>query len=361
MIDALALTGAYLEQHALGAAPAGSLMNQLNNQFYRPFEDVICSEHKHNGWFTEKYVRKALGAIAQMLKREELKAWMGRYPALPAGPDQRKTVGVVMAGNIPLVGFHDMLSVIMSGNIFIGKPSSKDDRLLRMVADIICSIEPGFSDRIAFTDAYLNDADAIIATGSDNSARYFEYYFRNIPHIIRKNRNGIAVLSGNESEEELIALGDDIFSYFGLGCRNVTKIFIPEAYDLHIILKAFESFESFTDLQDHHKYNNNLEYNRSVYLLNTIPFLDNGIVLFKEHESISSPVGVVYYEKYSQLEDVITKISAQQEQIQCIVSNLAEIENSIPPGTSQAPALWDYADGVDTMDFLTTVTTGNGI
>ncbi|MEX2427260.1 MAG: acyl-CoA reductase [Bacteroidales bacterium] len=358
MIDALALTGAYLEQHALAPPPAGTIPEQLNNQFYRPFEDVICSEYTHNGWFTEKFVRKALGALAHMLKREGLQEWMRRYPALPADPERRKTVGVVMAGNIPLVGFHDMLSVIMSGNNFIGKPSSKDDRLLRMVADIICSIEPGFSDRISFTDAYLKGVDAIIATGSDNSARYFEYYFRNIPHIIRKNRNSIAVLSGNETEEELIALGDDIFSYFGLGCRNVTKIFIPEAYDLRIILKAFESF---TDLQDHHKYNNNLEYNRSVYLLNRIPFLDNGIVLLKEHESISSPVGVVYYEYYSQRENVIRKITAQQEQIQCIVSNLVEIENSIPPGTSQAPALWDYADGVDTMEFLTAVTTDNGI
>ena len=211
MIDALALTGAYLEQHALGAPPAGTMPEQLNKEFFRPFEDVICNEYTHNGWFTEKFVRKALGAIAQMLKREELQEWMGRYPALPADPDRRKTVGVVMAGNIPLVGFHDMLSVIMSGNNFIGKPSSKDDRLLRMVADIICSIEPGFSDRIAFTEAYLKGTGAIIATGSDNSARYFEYYFRNIPHIIRKNRNGIAVLSGNETEEELIAMGDDIF------------------------------------------------------------------------------------------------------------------------------------------------------
>jgi hypothetical protein len=165
------------------------------------------------------------------------------------------------------------------------------------------------------------------------------------------------VLSGNETEEELVRLGDDIFSYFGLGCRNVTKVFLPDHFKPETLLKVFETFGH---LQEHHKYNNNLEYNRSVYMLNMVPFLDNGIVLVKEDEHISSPVGVVYYEKYSHLEEVIGKITTQQEQIQCVISVMEEMENSIPPGTSQAPLLWDYADGVDTMKFLTGATMNNG-
>lgn len=358
MIDALSLTGAYLKQHASGIPVEESIDEKLNGEFFEPFEEVIRNEHIYNGWFTENNVRRALGAIAGTLKRETLQQWMDRYPALPAEQDKRKTVGVVMAGNIPLVGFHDMLSVIMSGNNFLGKPSSKDDRLLKKMAEIICRIEPGFSDRIRFTESYLKGADAIIATGSNNSSRYFEYYFRDIPHIIRKNRSGVAVLSGNETEQEIIRLGEDIFSYFGLGCRNVTKIFIPDDFKPEVLLEVFETF---TNLQEHYKYNNNLEYNRSVYLLNMIPFLDNGIVLMKEDENISSPIGVVYYEKYSHLEEVMEKISAQHEHIQCVISTIRKIENSISPGTSQAPALWDYADSIDTMKFLTAVTENDGI
>jgi hypothetical protein len=358
MVDALVRTGAYLEKHAHGIPEEGSGDQHINSAFFESFEKIICSEHIHNGWFSESNVRKAIGAIADILKRGSLQQWMDRYPALPAEQEQQKTVGVVMAGNIPLVGFHDMLSVVMSGHIFLGKPSSKDDRLLKKVAEIICRIEPRFCDRIRFTDAYLKDADAIIATGSNNTSRYFEYYFRDIPHIIRKNRNGVAVLSGNETEEELVRLGDDIFSYFGLGCRNVTKIFIPDDFKPETLLEVFEAFNH---LHEHHKYNNNLEYNRSVYLLNMIPYLDNGIVLIKEDEHISSPVGVVYYEKYSHLEEVIQKLTTQQDQIQCVISTIEEIENRIPPGTSQAPLLWDYADGIDTMKFLTEATMNNGI
>jgi hypothetical protein len=358
MIDALVRTGAYLKQHAHGIASEKAGEEHLNSAFFESFEEIIRSEQIHNGWFTERSVRKAIGAIAAVLNRASLQQWLDSYPALPVEQERQKTVGVVMAGNIPLVGFHDMLSVIMSGHIFLGKPSSKDDRLLKKVAEIICRIEPRFCGRIVFTEEYLKGADAMIATGSNNTSRYFEYYFRDIPHIIRKNRNGVAVLSGNESEEELVRLWDDIFSYFGLGCRNVTKIFIPDDFKPETLL---EIFEAFNHLQEHHKYNNNLEYNRSVYLLNMTKFLDNGIVLMKEDEGISSPVGVVYYEKYSHLDEVIQKLAAQQEQIQCVISTIEEMENPIPPGTSQAPVLWDYADGVDTMKFLTDVTRGNGL
>lgn len=352
MTDALALAGAYLLQHAHQKVVDQPELSRLNDAFYTSFEATITKEHTFNAWFTAEEVRRAIGNIAATLNSADLTKWMEMYPELPTtGP--AKTIGVVMAGNIPLVGFHDLLSVLLSGHRFLGKTSSKDNHLLRKVTEIICAIEPGFAERISFTEGYLKDADAIIATGSDNTARHFEYYFRDRPHIIRRNRNGIAVLTGSETEEELLQLGIDIFSYFGLGCRNVTKIFLPATFPPEKILAPLESF---SNLRDHNKYANNLDYNRSVYLMNSIPFLDNGAVLLKEDERISSPVGVVYYEKYSQLEKVSEKIALQQEQVQCVVTKAREIENAVPPGESQSPALWDYADGVDTMKFLTDLT-----
>ncbi len=353
MIDALVITGTYLAQHARGEADPDGSLSVLTSTFFDPFEEVIRSEHTFNGWFTEAHIRNAIGAIAGMLKREQLVKWMQQYPDLPVDPAGRKTIGVIMAGNIPLVGFHDMLSVIMSGHSFLGKLSSKDDHLLKQVAGIICAVEPRFGKRISFTDEYLRDADAVIATGSDNSARHFSYYFKNTPHILRRNRNGITILSGDESDEELLLLGKDIFTYFGLGCRNVTKIYLPDHFDVTRLLRLYEEWAGLTE---HHKYNNNLDYHRTIFLMKRIPFLDNGLVLFKEDVSIASPVGVVYYEKYSELNRLKKQIKGQSEQVQCVVSTIKEIENAIPPGTTQEPRLWDYADGVDTMEFLKRLT-----
>jgi hypothetical protein len=352
MIDALKDTGAYLKQHALERRSDETKFRKLNDIFYDDFETIIMTEFGHNGWFIESNIRKALGAIADSLCDEQVAQWMKKYPKLPQEHESPKTVGVVMAGNIPLVGFHDMISVLMSGNTFLGKPSSKDDRLIRKVGELISYINPGFSKRIKFTEEYLKEVDAIIATGSDNSSRYFEYYFKDIPHIIRKNRNGLAILNGNESEEELLKLGEDIFSYFGLGCRNITKIYIPENYELPTILKALESF---MELANHHKYINNIEYHRSVYLMNSIDFFDNGVILMKEDQKLSSPIGVVYFEKYSQLENVLTQLEVLKDQIQCVITTEKGIEGSILPGSSQNPKLWDYADGVDTMEFLSSI------
>ena len=349
MTDALVLAGAYLRQHADQQKSDHPDLQRLNAAFYASFEATILREHTFNAWFTEEQVRRAIENIAVLLTSTDLSRWLGMYPELP-GNGPQKTIGVVMAGNIPLVGFHDLLSVLLSGHKFLGKPSSKDDHLLRSITELLCAIEPEFADRISYTEGYLKDADAIIATGSDNTARHFEYYFRDIPHIIRRNRNGVAVLTGNETRDELLGLGDDIFAYFGLGCRNVTKIFIPVGYPLERLL---ESLEYFSSLRDHHKYANNLEYNRSVYLMNSISFLDNGVLLLKEDERYSSPVGVVYYETYTELDNVVKKIILEQEQVQCVVTIAEGIENAVAPGNSQSPALWDYADGVDTMKFLT--------
>ncbi len=358
MAGALERTGVYLLQHGLQKKSEDPSLQDLNERFYQHFEETIVTAHIYNPWFTEANVRMALTEIGRMLTQESIAQWVGEYKGLPANPEKQRTVGVIMAGNIPLVGFHDMLCVIASGHRFLGKPSSRDDKLIRLVADLICSIEPAFTSVLSFTDEYLNSADAIIATGSDNSSRYFDYYFRDKPHIIRKNRNGVAVLTGNETRDEIGLLGKDIFSYFGLGCRNVTKIYMPENFKPETLLEVFESF---TWLAEHHKYMNNIQYNRSVYLMNTLPFLDNGIVLFREMSDIASPVGVVYYEKYSQLDEVIQTLETRQTEIQCIISIDKYIKGCITPGNSQSPALRDYADGIDTLQFLSEITETNGI
>ncbi len=242
-----------------------------------------------------------------------------------------------------------MLCVLATGHRILAKPSSKDDRLIRKVAEVLSIIDPSLGARITFTDERLSGLDAVIATGSNNSARYFEYYFRDIPHIIRKNRNGVAVITGEETEEELAGIGEDIFTYFGLGCRNVTKIYLPEAYDLKILMGAMDAF---VHLAEHHKYINNVDYYRSIYLMNQQKFLDNGVLLLKEDSAIASPVGVVFYERYSEIGAVDQQLKVRQEEIQCVVSISPEINKSIPPGTSQQPMPWDYADGVDTISFL---------
>jgi hypothetical protein len=353
MISAFSKLGVYLNQHAIEEKSSEADLLSLNSIHFESLEECILNEHIHNGWFTEPSIRMAFKAISDSLSNGKLDLWLEMYPDLPLSKKDRKIVGTIMAGNIPMVGFHDMLSIIASGHYFLGKLSSKDDRLMKKVVEILCDIEPRFRERIEFTDGYLKNIDAIIATGSDNSSRYFEYYFKKIPYIIRKNRNGVAILSGKESRDELILLGIDIFSYFGLGCRNVTKIYIPKNYDLKILLEALEHY---CDLSQHHKYNNNLEYNRSVYLMNLLPFFDNGLVLMKEDTQFASPVGVVYYEKYSQLDNVIEDIQREEKRIQCLVTSIKDIKNSVLPGQSQSPELWNYADGVDTMKFLKELT-----
>ena len=322
----------------------------LNKLHYKSFGTIVDEAHIHNPWFTPENIKVALKGIASILEQEVLHRWMEAYLLSPLLPQQVKTVGLVLAGNIPLVGFHDILCVIASGHAVLAKPSSKDDLLIRRIVEILTDINPAIGARVRFTDDKLTGIDAVIATGSDNSSRYFEYYFRNIPHIIRRNRNGIAVLTGRESEDELAGIGKDIFTYFGLGCRNVTKIYIPEAYDLKELLKVLDRYQ---DLYQHNKYGNNVDYYRTIYLMNRVPILDNGILLLKEDKAIASPVGVAYYERYSEIGWIQEQIMAHSEEIQCCISIHPDIPGAILPGTSQAPMPWDYADGVDTLNFLT--------
>ncbi len=325
--------------------------NELNALFYIDFEELIKKVNIYNQWFVEDNVRIAIAAITDSLNEEDLVEWISKYINQLSVNKEPKKVAVIMAGNIPMVGFHDMLCVLLSGNKFVGKLSSDDKYLLPFVAKVLIAIEPSFADYIEFTEGQLKNMDAVIATGSNNSARYFDYYFGKYPHIIRKNRNSAAVLTGSETAEELKLLAKDIFYYFGLGCRNVSKLFVPKGY---VFDTFYESMFHYKEIANNNKYANNYEYNRTVYLMADTPsLLDNNFLLLKDDAGYSSPIGVLFYEYYDDLELLNKRLETDKEQIQCIVSNSSAIKNTVAFGDAQFPGLSDYADGVDTMKFLT--------
>lgn len=311
---------------------------------------IIENDRIYNPWFTQENILQSIEAIADSMQQDKLNCWVEKYSFQVEQKESR--VGVVTAGNIPLVGFHDFISVLLSGNIFVGKLSSKDNRLLRFISDFLIDFNPSFKNLIEFTEDKLENIDAIIATGSNNTARYFEYYFGKYPHIIRKNRNSVAVLTGDETKADIEKLGIDIFSYFGLGCRNVSKLFVPENYCFD---NFFEHMQSFHKIYSHNKYANNYDYNKSIYLMNQIQHFDNGFLILKEDEQFSSPIGVVFFEYYSDLLDVNKKLELNSELIQCVVSRSELIKNSLYYGKAQQPELWDYADNIDTMKFLLSI------
>ncbi len=298
-----------------------------------------------NAWFTRENVMRAIGAWGDTLSEENLTEWLKRYPLENNRP---KKVAVIMAGNIPLVGFHDFLSVLISGNAIQVKLSSNDRILLPFVAEFLASVAPGMQNAITFAEGPLHEYDAVIATGSNNTSRYFEYYFRNKPHVIRKNRNSVAVLTGHETASELFGLGTDIFANFGLGCRNISKIYVPENHDFQ---GFFDSVQSFSEISSHNKYVNNYDYNKAVFLMNGYPIMDNGFLILKEDASLSSPIGTLHYEYYKDPDRLRIHLSREREKIQCTVGRKQEgFETAF--GRTQSPALWEYADDVDTVDFL---------
>jgi len=308
-------------------------------------EEVILTASTHNSWFTEDNIRFALQGWSDALTEVNLEKWLAVYEVPEKQP---KVVAIVMAGNIPLVGFHDFLSVLISGNFVLAKLSSNDSILLPFLSEKLIEIEPEFKGGIAFTEGRLSDFDAVIATGSNNTARYFDYYFGKYPHIIRRNRNSVAVLTGNETPEALEALANDIFRYFGLGCRNVSKIFIPKEFDFE---PFFNAMYSWREMINNNKYINNYDYNKAVYLMSNISLLDNEFMLLKEDKAFSSPISVVFYEFYDSLDTLTKYLSEYKEHVQAIISN-EELPGAIPFGQAQTPLLWDYADGVDTLKFL---------
>lgn len=345
-IEAFVTLGRFLEQFQTAENDQNN--HALNEQFYDDFSNLIDHAHLDNAWFTSSHVRKSIQGICSFLNTEKLHEWSALYEISNCSTNKR--VAVVMAGNIPMVGFHDMLCVLISGHNFIGKLSTKDNRLLDFISRLLVEINSEFKNLISFKNERLNskqDFDAIIATGSNNSARYFESYFSKYPHIIRRNKNSVAVINGNETKEELQKLGLDVFLYFGLGCRNVSKLYVPKDYDITKILDAWQDYEASVD---HNKYANNHDYQRSLYLMNAIKHYDNGFLLMKEDHSISSPIAVLHYEHYQNLEQINTHLEENSESIQCIVSQVGA--NTIPFGDAQMPQLNDYADNVDTMAFL---------
>lgn len=322
--------------------------DQLSDKDSKNLYDIVQNDYIYNPWFTSDNILRSIKALGESLQRNKIDCWTNKYLNLNLS-SKPKRVGVITAGNIPLVGFHDFLTVLISGNIFKGKLSTKDNRLLRFVADFLIEFNRDFNDLIIFTEDKLENFDAIIATGSNNTARYFEYYFGKYPHIIRKNRSSVAVLTGEESESDIKKLGFDIFSYFGLGCRNVSKLFVPKDYCFDVF---FENIESFQKVYQHNKYANNYDYNKSVYLMNQIQHYDNGFLILKEDENFSSPIGVTFFEYYDDISKVNDLLNVNNELIQCVVSRSELIKNSLYFGKAQEPELWDYADNVDTMEFL---------
>ncbi len=309
-------------------------------------EEKIEEAFLHNRWFTPENTRFALASIAQsMLQREKMEDWLAHYPGRAAR--KIKNVGLIMAGNLPLVGFHDFLSVLLSGHRALIKLSSKDRILLPFLLEKLETFDARIKDRYAFVER-LRNFDAVIATGSNNSARYFEYYFGRYPHIIRKNRNSVAVITGQEGENDLRALGDDIFRYFGMGCRNVSKLYLPEGYDPARILEAMEVF---CEIIHHDKYRNNYDYHRSLYLLNRTPHLASDFLMLVENEAIASPMATLHYEFYRDKSSLKAALAMHRHEIQIVVSKDPET-GDVAPGCSQSPGLLDYADKVDTMAFL---------
>jgi len=326
----------------LGEILRDSLAGKMTK--YTPaLNELIETQHHKNPWFTPDNVKLAVKAIANELTHENLVKWTAMYPAITQDI-KPVNVGVIMAGNIPLVGFHDFLSVLITNNNITAKTSSKDSDLIIFISSILCDLNPDFRNKIKFAEDTLSGFDAVIATGSDNSSRYFEYYFGRYPGIIRKNRSSVAIIEGNESEKELKLLGSDIFSYFGLGCRNISKLFLPPGYDFSRMIKAWENY---SELIHHSRYASNYDFSKAVYLVNREKFTDAGFVLLKESQDLSSPVAVLYYEYYNSLNEVIKTTENLKEKIQCICS-----KNHLPFGKAQSPSLWDYADGIDTLGFL---------
>lgn len=308
-------------------------------------DEILLNIKNQNPWFTEENTKLALIGITNFLTKTNLEKWTSSYKL---NPKEAKNIGVAMAGNIPLVGFHDFLCVLISGHNLVAKLSSQDSILIKWLTDLLISIESEFSAHISFQER-LNNVDAMIATGSDNTARYFEYYFRKVPHIIRKNRSSCAIILGEESAEELNVLGQDVFAYFGLGCRNVSKLYVPEGYNF---IGMLDSWASYHDIIHHHKYCNNYDYQKSILLVNGTPFLDTGYVLVTENKALVSPISTVYYETYANQDDLANKLLEHHEKLQCLVSANGWYKKSVAFGKAQFPEVWDYADNIDTLKFL---------
>lgn len=321
----------------------------LEKELPASIQESIEKSYKSNPWFTPDNIHNAIRQNAKSLTKENLETWLFPYKDKLNSSRISKNIGVVMAGNIPLVGFHDFLCILLSGHSVQAKLSHQDCYLLPAIAKILCEVEPRFSEKIQFTTERISDFDAVIATGSNNTSRYFDYYFGKYPHLIRRNRNSIAVLTGNETEDELSALADDIFLYFGLGCRSVSKLFLPKGYDFTELQQAFSKY---SHLLQHPKYSMNHSYYKAIYAMGNVCWHDLGNILLIENTNFSAPPATLNYSYYSDVEELNSFIEFQADMLQCVTSSNKHITRAIPFGTAQKPKLSDYADNVDTMEFL---------
>ncbi|MBL7963211.1 MAG: acyl-CoA reductase [Flavobacteriales bacterium] len=337
--------------------PWGGHATGLTETEYTAFVRHIKQAEHQNGWFTSENVRHALGGLADLLKPEALAPWLARYNRGPE--DLQRTIGLVLAGNVPLVGFHDLLCVLLAGHRARVKVSSQDAGLTSGVVELLRVLDPGVGARVELVDGRLGDIDAIIATGSDNTARYFHHYFGGLPRMVRQGRVSVAVLDGSETSDELAALGEDVFRYFGLGCRNVAKIYVPQDFDLD---RFFGAIVPWHGIIQHHKYANNYTYHKAIWLMDRVSLLENGFLLVKEDEAaLASPVGSLYVQRYTDLGVVKDVVQQQAGHIQCVVGHaglLGPGVDLVPFGQSQFPGPADYADGMDTLKFLLTLPQG---
>ncbi|ASF43746.1 acyl-CoA reductase [Capnocytophaga endodontalis] len=310
------------------------------------FNDIFEKAEQQNSWFTRANVIFAFKSWSDALSENNVKKWLSQYQ-LPQTTLPKKIL-IIMAGNLPLVGLHDLLCALVTGHKAIVKLSSNDCVLLPYLITQMKTFAPEWTEAVTFTDDKVTEYDAVIATGSDNTARYFEYYFGKKPHIIRKNRHSVAVLTGKETPEELFALGKDIFLYYGLGCRSISKLFVPKGYDFNLLFQAIYPYK---DIIQEQKYANNYDYNKAVYLMSLFQLLENGFLLLKEDEHYGSPIATLFYEYYTDVDSLKEKLTTDAEKIQCVVAHNFTTEE-VDFGETQIPQLWDYADGVDTLNFL---------
>lgn len=337
-IESLQIVGKFLTDFS-------AVSPEKYNNSQREFQQILQKAEQQNAWFTQGNIAYTLNYWANNLQKEKLENWLNFYDFSTLKP---KNIGLILAGNIPMVGLHDVLCVLFSSHKALIKLSSKDTILIPFLLNFWKDID----ETVDFEYVEkLENYDAVIATGSNNSALYFESYFKNVPHIIRKNRTSVAVLSGNETNAQLQGLAEDIFTYFGLGCRNVTQLFLPENYDINTLFKAFFPYK---EIINHHKYANNYDYHKAIFLLNKDMFWDNNFAMLKESDALFSPISVINYKFYQSIEDVNEYLAKQKDNIQCVVSEMY-FENEVAFGNAQQPDLDTYADGIDTMEFLSSI------
>jgi hypothetical protein len=340
---ALAQLGKVMQAIGAGYDWPGHAIGLAEHEYHR-IDEAVRKAHQHNGWFTSEQVRFAFTAWGAALNAEALSAWAARYPDAPrTGP--ARTVGLILAGNVPLVGLHDVLCVWLAGHQARVKGSSQEPELVPSLMQVLDQLAPEAAGRIVFETGKLGEVEALIATGSSNTARYFEHYFGHLPRIVRGTRVSLAVLDGTESPAELTALGEDVFRYFGLGCRNVSKVLVPADFDVQ---RLFAAFYPWSAIVQHGKYGNNYDYTRALWLLDRVDFLENGFLLVKEDKALASPVSALFVERYASPAEADAIIAAAAPRVQCVVGH----GRPVAFGQAQHPALWDYADGVDTLRFL---------